>query len=268
MAPHIFLSYSRADRGLAADLHGALKRRQLSVWRDTRRIPVGDRWSDAIERGIREARAVVVLLTKSSVKSHWVMFEQAFARGARIPVLPVIARGTQIPPSIAQFEALKLGDRSFEDVGDGLHEAIRRIAKQVGHKRADDARGPAVVAKFMTRNGRVVRRGEDELKSLAMEMWVDDAPRETTSVRFEILDDGFDDNPWTVTRQRSQLREFLTKAALDSWGDCEIWAAGSTARGRRLWVAKTTLYEALSRYYQEVAPGRDEQRALKQIKAN
>jgi hypothetical protein len=76
---HLFLSYSRDDRKRAKALETALLKSHVRVWRDERNIDPGTKWFEAIEKGIRDARGVVVLATAAAAKSEWVTYEYALA---------------------------------------------------------------------------------------------------------------------------------------------------------------------------------------------
>jgi hypothetical protein len=105
--PHLFLSYSRKDTKRVEALEKAFKRLDVPIWRDVRSIAGGQRWSPAIEKGIRDSRGVLVLVTPASVTSEWVLYEYAFATGAGIPIVAVVAPGVPVPKPIQQFQEVK-----------------------------------------------------------------------------------------------------------------------------------------------------------------
>ena len=91
----VFLSYSHKDTDLVRDLVRYLEREGFSVWWD-HTIPPGKTWDDVIARGIREAKACIILWSPDSVVSDWVKEEATLAKegGKYLP----IQVGTDQPP--------------------------------------------------------------------------------------------------------------------------------------------------------------------------
>jgi TolB-like protein len=93
----VFISYAREDEAIARRLAKAFQSDGLSVWWDAD-LPAHRAYSEIIERNLEEARAVVVLWSKTAAKSQWVRAEADFARNAgklvqaqldgRLPPLP------------------------------------------------------------------------------------------------------------------------------------------------------------------------------------
>jgi len=83
----IFISYAREDRKLAKELAEALKAQGWKVWWD-RVIPSGKTFDEVIEQAIDDAKCIVVLWSKISVKSSWVRTEAAEGaeRGILVPI--------------------------------------------------------------------------------------------------------------------------------------------------------------------------------------
>jgi len=257
---HIFLSYSRKDEGRARALEQALGKRGLQVWRDKRSIAGGTRWFEAIEKGVRDARGVAVLVTPSSAASDWVTFEYALATGARIPIVAVVPSGTEIPEPVQHFQTVDYSTarKTASQIIEGIEEQSRAVRQAL-------SKTPKLFSKFQENNGDICRASDDD--SLCMDLWIEDAPRETRSVAFEIMDLGFKDRKWTIKRpKRAQqpLREFLTDD-MNSYGNVDVWARG-TGRGPGSWQTKSTLYEALVRYHGGSPPNRQFRQGLAQIR--
>lgn len=205
---HIFLSYSRKDKRQARALERALAKRGLHVWLDVRSIAAGTLWFEAIEKGIRDARGVVVLLTPSSVTSEWVTYEYALATGARVPIVAVVQTGSEIPVPIRAFQVVNqsVASKAAKQIDEWIHAQSRSAAQ----KRAST---PKLIASFQEENGKLCPASSGSKPPLWIDLWIEQAPRETTAVAFEILDVGFRDRKWTVRRarrQRESIREFLT----------------------------------------------------------
>lgn len=124
---------------------------------------------------------------------------------------------------------------------------------------------PKLMAKFQVKNGRLSKATKGNYPAYWLDLWIEGAPPETRSVAFEILDESFADRKWTVRRKPSPTRqEFLTDD-MNSYGDVDILAEG-IGPGAGKWSLKSTLYEALIRFYGEGAKDRQIRLALEQIR--
>ncbi|MEO6081158.1 MAG: TIR domain-containing protein [Steroidobacteraceae bacterium] len=86
--PDIFLSYSREDQAIARRFADGLEHAGFSVWWDQVLHP-GEAFDKVTEKALEEAKAVVVLWSKTSVNSRWVRAEatQAQADSRLVPVM-------------------------------------------------------------------------------------------------------------------------------------------------------------------------------------
>jgi hypothetical protein len=84
----IFISYASADRPRAEPLVRALEQQGRTVWWDRSILP-GKTWSQVIEAALADARCVIVLWSRESVRSEWVLAEaeEAKRRGILVPAL-------------------------------------------------------------------------------------------------------------------------------------------------------------------------------------
>ncbi len=125
-----FISYSSNDQDLAARLAATLRQNGYAVWLDRDEILVGHNILDEVYRGILQSRFLIVLLTKSALRSKWVKEELTSARlgeieSARVSVLPVKCEpGVEIPPILQGKRYADLSKSSFED---GVHELMRAM---------------------------------------------------------------------------------------------------------------------------------------------
>ena len=127
----IFISYSSKDRARAKVLAGALERQGWSVWWD-RKIPPGRQFSQVIKEAMDEAKCIIVLWSKESVKSDWVQNEAS--EGARRKILvPMLIDDVEIPFEFRRIQAARLVDwegRSPHPEFDTLLEALCAILGQ------------------------------------------------------------------------------------------------------------------------------------------
>ena len=93
--PDVFISYSRDDEAVARRVAKALAAAGFDVWWDAE-LPAHRAYSEVIERNLEEAKAVVVLWSKTAAKSQWVRAEADYARNAGKLVQATVDRS--IPP--------------------------------------------------------------------------------------------------------------------------------------------------------------------------
>ena len=91
----VFISYSRDDAKIARLFADAFQSADLTVWWDDA-LRSGEAFDESIERALREAKAVVVLWSASSVTSRWVRAEATQADRNRT-LVPVMIEACQRP---------------------------------------------------------------------------------------------------------------------------------------------------------------------------
>ena len=77
----VFISYARSDKAIAARVAKRLQAAGLDVWWDAD-LPAHRAYSEVIERNLEDAKAVVVVWSKTAAQSQWVRAEADFARNA------------------------------------------------------------------------------------------------------------------------------------------------------------------------------------------
>jgi hypothetical protein len=83
----IFISYKREEQPLARRLADALEKKGWSVWWDPK-VRAGERFDDVIEEALKDAKSVIVMWSKLSVKSRYVRDEATYAlnRNKLVPI--------------------------------------------------------------------------------------------------------------------------------------------------------------------------------------
>ena len=102
----LFFSYAHADRERAVVIIHALEAHGYSVWWDDN-LDGGNAFATSIEDALNAAKAVVVLWSEHSIKSHWVSDEadQGRNRGCLIPLL---VDGVQPPLGFRQLHFIDM----------------------------------------------------------------------------------------------------------------------------------------------------------------
>lgn len=126
----LFVCHASEDKPFVDTLVDALDSRALNVWYDKREIVVGDSIVELVNRGLKGADFVVVVLTPHSVMKPWVKREldstlmRQLAR-EHVIILPAMVADCEVPPLLAD---IKYADfRSSFDTGlTALLQAIKR----------------------------------------------------------------------------------------------------------------------------------------------
>ena len=125
----IFISYGSEDRLKATVLAKLFLDVGWSVWWD-RDITGGEEWSPEILREVEEAKCVVVLWSRDSVKKEWVQREAEEAIKNRT-LIPVLLQPSALETPTPSVQAIKLstweGNQSEE-----LEPLLYAVAKKVG----------------------------------------------------------------------------------------------------------------------------------------
>jgi hypothetical protein len=107
----VFLSYSSQDRAIAAKVERALSAAGYDVFWD-QETPPGSEWSNWIGEKLAQARCVVVLWSKASVKSRNIVHEATIAMEAKklVPALIGTLSAPEFPMGFYTVQAVDLRD--------------------------------------------------------------------------------------------------------------------------------------------------------------
>jgi TolB-like protein/Tfp pilus assembly protein PilF len=105
--PDIFLSYSRQDQAIARHFAEGFQRAGLTVWWDAT-LEAGEAYDQVTEKALKEAKAVVVLWSRTSVDSRWVRAEATLADRLKT-LVPVMIEACERP---IMFELTQTADLS------------------------------------------------------------------------------------------------------------------------------------------------------------
>ncbi len=121
----VFLSYSRGDQKQALVILHALEQAGYSVWWDGL-LEGGEQFHNVTETALENAKAVVVLWSKTSSHSHWVHDEATRARDTG-RLVPMSIDGVAPPLGFGQFQCI---DASAHGLMPGS-EAIQKLLHAV-----------------------------------------------------------------------------------------------------------------------------------------
>jgi adenylate cyclase len=122
----IFLSYARDDVDAAKALASCISEAGHDVWWD-RHLHGGSRFASEIDRALKDAEAVVVLWSPTSIDSAWVQDEAGEGRDSG-RLVPVSLGSAKPPLGFRQFQTIDLG--SWD--GSGKPQAIDDLLDAIG----------------------------------------------------------------------------------------------------------------------------------------
>jgi hypothetical protein len=77
---HVFISYWHDDIDFAENVINKLEKACFTTWADNK-IGIGEEWRTSIDLAIKNAFALIVIMTKEAKASEYVTYEWAFAWG-------------------------------------------------------------------------------------------------------------------------------------------------------------------------------------------
>lgn len=124
---HIFVSYCREDGEFSRQLETEIYQSGFRAWRD-QALSAGEDWRSEIDTGVRDALAVVVLVSAASIRSAYVNYEWAFALGCGIPVVPVLLEPLEgdLPERLAVLRGVDFRNRAARP-WNALTQRLREI---------------------------------------------------------------------------------------------------------------------------------------------
>jgi hypothetical protein len=135
----VYISYVGADRALARELSKALTAQGIPVWFAENEIAPGEDWVEKIEKGLSEAKAVLLLISPEFLASPSANFEAGMALSPRSRdrrVIPILLRGVspkEIPPPLKRFQSIVATGSDEGEILDKLAPVLPefRVSKPV-----------------------------------------------------------------------------------------------------------------------------------------
>ena len=123
----VFISHAHQDVGFARQLTSDLHRHGYSTWLAPDSIRPGEKWAEAIQRGLQESVIFVVVLTPSGVASRWVQTETNIAieleHKGMMRFVPLQVQPCEVPLLWTAYQHVPFG--SYES---GLQQLLQRLA--------------------------------------------------------------------------------------------------------------------------------------------
>jgi adenylate cyclase len=125
----VFISYARSSEEDAHRIAQSLRQEGFSVWRDDE-LPAHRSYSDVIEERLKSAKAVVVLWSAESAKSHWVRAEANTALEGGTLVQAMLD-GTIPPMPFNQIQCADLKDWDGDTGSSGWQKLQASVASLI-----------------------------------------------------------------------------------------------------------------------------------------
>jgi hypothetical protein len=127
----VFISYSHNNTDIMQRLKKYLKKKNINVWTDEGLEPGTPSWKKAIEKELKDAICLIVLLSPEAKESEWVRRELSYAETYRIPIVPIWVSGdTQESIPIDLIDSQRIDIR--ENYKAGKSEIFNAIDKYIG----------------------------------------------------------------------------------------------------------------------------------------
>lgn len=113
MNSHVFISYKHEEQDFVEMLIRQLQAAGFKVWVDTEQLRAGENWREAINYAIKEAFALILVISPEAKASQYVTYEWAYAQGAGVKVIPVLLKHTEkLHPQLEMLQYLDFTDRA------------------------------------------------------------------------------------------------------------------------------------------------------------
>lgn len=143
-----FISYQRNSKAFAQDLKNRIDNSEFDIlaWIDYTDIASGDEWKVAIDKGLEQCVAVIVVVTVTALRSQYVTYEWSYALGKGKRVIPIIHEKLGTDDKLHP----KLDDRQYRDFIDPSeeqwHQFLNELARFGEQKSVPPTIGKAVEA--------------------------------------------------------------------------------------------------------------------------
>jgi len=106
---HVFISYVSAESPFVERLRARLSEAGFAVWA-AEPIRAGAEWHEEIDTALRQAFAVVIVLSRAASASPFVAYEWACGLGAGADVIPIQVEPTRMHPRLRALNPLDFSD--------------------------------------------------------------------------------------------------------------------------------------------------------------
>ena len=172
----IFISYTTADEEFVRKLASRLEEVGHTPIFSGGSLTAGQPWQVSLSQELREADCVVIVLSKASNESRWVMTEIGAALGyyqqrGRPLIIPLVIDDIDLPIPLAHIHALFAGDRDLDKIVVQITRAMASMAGRLQARRdeasEDHARVEANAAEYIRESLAELREKERSYRRIA-----------------------------------------------------------------------------------------------------
>lgn len=110
----IFISYSRQDETLVRKLAQSLQADNFDIWLDVLNISSGEKWANAIQQGLDDSDAMVLVITPTAMESNQVANEWQYYLEENKPVIPIRLKPAKIHYQLRPLQYIDFHEQDFE----------------------------------------------------------------------------------------------------------------------------------------------------------
>ena len=121
---HVFISYKHDDFDFAENVRRCLEEANFKTWKDDH-IHAGEEWRNQIDLAIKNAFAIVVIMTPDAKASEYVTYEWSFAVGMGIRIIPLKYKATRLHPRLEVFQSVNFTSNSND------HRPWKRLVTEI-----------------------------------------------------------------------------------------------------------------------------------------
>ena len=205
MAEQIFISYSKKDSDFAHKLADDLEAAGFKIWID-RSIGGGDLWRETIEKNLKTAGEVIIVVSPNSMTSEWVKHEGSLAYGWGKKLYPILIEKVEaLPPWLEEYQWIDFVKMPHNAAFDSLVAALTppnpiqdlldqqvQVCRQTG-----DLIGEAILRVVNENRGRLV---------------IDDEAQELISRSQQVIDERIQREQQLIAEKEEARRNELQKA--------------------------------------------------------
>jgi len=123
----IFISYSRTDEAFGRQLATSLSGLGADVWIDIEDIPVGMKWSRAIQEGLDVSDVLLVVISPESMASNNVEDEWQYYLDQKKPVIPLLYMPAKLHFQLSRMQYIDFKRNNYD-------RALRQLHAELGRK--------------------------------------------------------------------------------------------------------------------------------------
>jgi hypothetical protein len=140
MKDQIFVSYSRDQLYYAESVAHTLQEQNFHIWFDLQQLAPGTTWADEIESGLREASRIILIASRSSLRSPYVAIEWMHALETGKPVYIVLFEEVEFKTFTAELngetmrvplEALQGKAQAIIDGRGNFRKSMQRLGESL-----------------------------------------------------------------------------------------------------------------------------------------